>query len=244
MSYAPFKFFKKNPVGRDFVVGDIHGFFSSLEMLLLRLNFDPRRDRVFAVGDLIDRGPESHRLIEFMNYPWFHSIMGNHEKMLLDAADNSSVRDNWMVYNGGNWWQQIPEHLQGRLRQQVADLPLAFEVATAVGRVGIVHADIPTGMPWSLFIQKLSTDQGIAEYALWSRHRYKYWQNSRRSVPVENIDLVVFGHTPTPKPLHISNLYYIDTGAAYADEGLGNITLLQIHPCVEVHQIRTPKHIP
>ncbi len=56
MSYTPFKFFGKNSSGRDFVVGDIHGSFGALEQLLQRLNFDPDCDRVFAVGDLIDRG--------------------------------------------------------------------------------------------------------------------------------------------------------------------------------------------
>ena len=96
MSEMPFKFFNRNQRGRDFVVGDIHGHFSALEMLLLQVNFDPEHDRVFSVGDMIDRGPESWRVIEFLNHPWFHSIMGNHEQMLLDSAFNPSIDKNWV----------------------------------------------------------------------------------------------------------------------------------------------------
>jgi hypothetical protein len=44
-----------NTRGRDFVVGDIHGTFYVLEQALAAVGFDPARDRVICVGDLIDR---------------------------------------------------------------------------------------------------------------------------------------------------------------------------------------------
>lgn len=96
-----FKFFNRNPQGRDFVVGDLHGHFSALELMLVQINFNPKRDRVFAVGDLIDRGPESWRVVEFLNYPWFNSVLGNHEQMLIDSASNPSVAKTWLGFNGG-----------------------------------------------------------------------------------------------------------------------------------------------
>ena len=45
--------------GRDLVVGDVHGEFSTLEHALEALDFQPGKDRLFSVGDLIDRGPRS-----------------------------------------------------------------------------------------------------------------------------------------------------------------------------------------
>ena len=237
MSYAPFKFFGKNTRGRDFIVGDIHGSFSALELLLQRIRFNPECDRVFSVGDLIDRGPESHRVIEFLNYEWFHSIMGNHERMLLDSEHSPQVLENWTHYNGGAWWKKIPDNIRPRIRKVLANLPLAFEVSTAIGQVGIVHADIPTGTPWHQFIRALDTDPDMDEYALWSRNRYKHFKMMGRTVPVEGIDLVVFGHTPVSEPLHTANFYYIDTGASLLnDKSLGKLTLLQVHPVMEVHQ--------
>lgn len=240
MPYTPFKFFGKNLRGRDFIVGDIHGSFSALEILLLRVNFDPERDRVFAVGDLIDRGPESHRVIEFLNHPWFFSIMGNHEKMLLDSINNASIRDNWIRYNGGSWWKRIPPNVQPRIRQVIEKLPLAFEVTTNIGPVAIVHADIPTGMVWSKFVQSLYNDADVADYALWSRNRYKYMCMSGRTTPVEGVALAVFGHTPVQNPVQSANVYYIDTGASLLDDSsLGKLSMLQVHPTLELHQLDT-----
>ncbi len=46
-----------NQAGRDFVVGDVHGCFRTLECALLEIEFDPSRDRLFGVGDLVNRGP-------------------------------------------------------------------------------------------------------------------------------------------------------------------------------------------
>ncbi len=238
MSYTPFKFFGKNSCGRDFVVGDIHGCFTAFERLLTQVNFDPECDRIFSVGDLIDRGYESHRAVEFLNYPWFHAIMGNHERMLIDACDDASVYENWVRYNGGAWWKHVPSVARPRIRRVMEQLPLAFEVSTAIGQVGVVHADIPTGISWVKFVQSLGGDSDMKEYALWSRNRYKYFRMLGRTVPVDGIDLVVFGHTPMSTPLHTANVYYIDTGAALvSDRSLGTLTLLQIHPILELHQL-------
>ena len=52
--------FAQNTVGRDFAVGDIHGCFTELQRGLDAIGFDPSTDRLFSVGDLVDRGPESH----------------------------------------------------------------------------------------------------------------------------------------------------------------------------------------
>lgn len=52
-----------NERGRDFVVGDIHGHAALLDCLLDRVRFDPASDRLFALGDLIDRGPQSQLLL-------------------------------------------------------------------------------------------------------------------------------------------------------------------------------------
>lgn len=50
--------FPKNEGGRDFVIGDLHGCLEEFRDLLQQLQFNRERDRMFSVGDLIDRGPE------------------------------------------------------------------------------------------------------------------------------------------------------------------------------------------
>ena len=94
------KRFPKNDAGRDFVVGDLHGCFARLQEDLGKLNFDPEKDRLFSVGDLVDRGPDSEQALGWLDKPRFHAVRGNHEQMAIDhCAGNSDPR----IYaaNGG-----------------------------------------------------------------------------------------------------------------------------------------------
>ncbi len=237
MPNDPFKYFTKNLLGRDFVVGDIHGMFSVMESLLERINFDPEKDRVFSVGDLIDRGPESYRVLEFLDQPWFFSIKGNHEKMLIEAKHLKTTYRSWIENNGGQWWETIDEDTQHNIRQRLNQLAVLFEIQTNSGKVGIAHADIPLHMPWDEIVQKVHHDAEIRDYMAWSRNRIKYIKLTGETSAVEGVDLIVLGHTPVKDPLHIANLYFIDTGASsFNDEKLGRLTLLQIHPHIEVFQ--------
>ncbi|MDD1136471.1 hypothetical protein M5G22_02800 [Pseudomonas sp. TNT2022 ID233] len=51
-------------------------------------------------------------------------------------------------------------------------LPMAIEVETAQGVVGVVHADVPVGLAWNDFTQSLENPQ-IQDVALWGRERIK-----------------------------------------------------------------------
>ena len=72
-----------NTKGRDLIVGDLHGCRTLLDELLIVAQFDPSRDRLFSVGDLVDRGPHSAECLNFLQEPWFFSVLGNHDAMLL-----------------------------------------------------------------------------------------------------------------------------------------------------------------
>ena len=66
--------FEQNTAGRDFAVGDIHGCFTELQRGLDAIGFDASADRLFSVGDPVDRGPESHHALRWLDRPWFHAI--------------------------------------------------------------------------------------------------------------------------------------------------------------------------
>jgi serine/threonine protein phosphatase 1 len=242
MHYSPFKYFPKNRTGRDFVVGDLHGMFSELEKLLDEVGFEPGSDRVFSVGDLIDRGPESHRVLEFLDKPWFHAIMGNHEKMLIDAEHDRQMLRSWTQNNGGEWWLSIPEDQQIEMRTRLSQLPIVHEIDTDRGNIGIVHADITTGITWKDFVKGIHEDEDLCNYVLWSRNRFRHYKITGNTDYIDGVYLVVLGHTPTSKPISVSNICYIDTGAAYRTrKGLGTLTLLEIQPELKIHQFNTRK---
>ena len=134
------KRFAANTAGRDFAVGDIHGHFTRLQAALDAVGFDPAADRLFSVGDLVDRGPECEDVIKWLNKPWFHPVRGNHDDYVcrFDTCDIG----NWM-YNGGVWFVGLPLTEQQNYQVIFQELPIAIEVETAQGLIGIVHADCP-----------------------------------------------------------------------------------------------------
>lgn len=91
-------------MGRNFVIGDIHGCDVGLDLLLgeLKLCAD---DTVVTLGDYVDRGPGSKRVIErliALGGECKHiALMGNHELMIVRALDDRGELRLWMM-NGGD----------------------------------------------------------------------------------------------------------------------------------------------
>ena len=93
MSHPIVQRFERNVFGRDFVVGDLHGCFDLLCEQMDRVGFDPKTDRIFSVGDLVDRGTQSKDALNWMAQPWFHAVRGNHEEMAIYyPADSGKKR--------------------------------------------------------------------------------------------------------------------------------------------------------
>lgn len=68
---------------RKIVIGDVHGQYDALMQLLAAVSPGPN-DRLCFVGDLIDRGPKSAHVVDFVMNSSYDCLLGNHEKMLLD----------------------------------------------------------------------------------------------------------------------------------------------------------------
>lgn len=203
------KSFQRNLVGRDLIVGDIHGAFTKLQETLDAVGFDPARDRLFSVGDLVDRGPESEAALEWLAKPWFHAVCGNHEQMAIDAATGLFDRGMYLS-NGGAWFMVLPKPHQNWIAEQFGKLPIAIELETAAGLVGIVHADCPTDN-WLQLREALAGDNAVmfSNMCMWSRDRIA----SGFPGGIDGVLAVVVGHTPVERWTSLGNVIYIDTGA-------------------------------
>lgn len=150
MTHPPYpyeKHLKPNEAGRDFVVGDLHGSYQVLQNKLALVEFNPLTDRLFSVGDLIDRGEDSLACLELLRQPWFHAVQGNHEVMFLQYLGllpdrYSSARD--FIENGGRWFEQLPivqrQYIVDELAPLVHALPYRICVFEGAQPFQVVHA--------------------------------------------------------------------------------------------------------
>jgi serine/threonine protein phosphatase 1 len=203
--------FARNERGRDFAVGDIHGCFTALARGLDSISFDPAVDRLFSVGDLVDRGPESLQALEWLDKPWFHAICGNHDFMAWRSALGIPYREVSHALNGGGWLEKVAGARRSQLGRQLRALPLALEVETSLGLVGMVHADCPFD-DWREMQQVAwaGIDQAgtVAHCCLWSVERY----TRQYASPVKNVRAVLHGHMTVRYVKVLGNVYFIDTG--------------------------------
>ncbi|CAH0482717.1 unnamed protein product [Peronospora belbahrii] len=70
---------------RILVIGDVHGCFDELQLLLQECNFSPPSDRLVFVGDLVNKGPKSLDVVRFVRDSNSLCVRGNHEDAALSA---------------------------------------------------------------------------------------------------------------------------------------------------------------
>ena len=238
MAFPRFKRFEINAKGRDFAVGDIHGCFSLLEAALAQVRFDPAVDRLFSVGDLTDRGPQSHRAREFLDYSWFEAVRGNHCQLLIDSASDPNWLADWLA-NGGDWGLGIEPDVMPQWVEAFDRLPLALEVETPEGKIGLVHAN-PMAATWAEVQDrllalpdasplKMSDSYTLMVGMLWSRSLANSMLSAIEAgvplAPIAGLRALVIGHTALSKPVQAGNVWAIDTGACFPG---GSLTLLDL----------------
>ncbi|MCU1717334.1 metallophosphoesterase [Pseudomonas sp. 5P_3.1_Bac2] len=219
------KRFTRNTDGRDFAVGDIHGCFTLLQAALDRAGFDSAVDRLFSVGDLVDRGPECRDVLEWLGKPWFHPVRGNHDDYV--CRFNTCDTENWF-YNGGAWFASLAWDEQREFAAQFRELPIAIEVETEGGLVGIVHADCPFHDWGQLQIELSELAEAkrlklVKNTCMWSRSRI----TDDDHAGVKGVRAVVCGHTPVNAPVVLGNVFHIDT-AGWLPHMRGYFTLLNL----------------
>lgn len=204
-------YYGPNEKGRDFVVGDIHGYYDVLMEALREVEFDFENDRLFSCGDLVDRGPQNHLVLGLTREDWFIPVAGNHEEMMFDGMLGTDMywRTHWA--KGTGKWARRESHkdwgfsygeLVALVNELAKTMPTAIELTHANGkRYGIVHAAV-YGKDW----YRVNDDN---TFSIWDRQMLY----SGDETVIENIDYVFHGHTfiGTSQPLKIANRVYLDT---------------------------------
>ena len=217
--------------GRDFVVGDVHGEFPMIERLLERVEFTPS-DRLFALGDLVDRGPKSVEALAWLESGRITlSVRGNHEQMLLARLD-SAEREGRLPWTTPQWFveQVAPGHWP-RWSEAIWKLPIAATVRTATGPVGLVHA-APTARQWESMCRRIEDGHGDTIWLVMNSSARAQGDRRRAAeeeVPVdgtiEGVRAVLTGHAVVGDVTPTANVLHLDTGSGFRD---GRLTLARI----------------
>ena len=223
MVSTPSRNVDSNEAGRDLVVGDVHGCFRTLARALSELGFDPGSDRLFGVGDLVDRGPHSEDALSWLEERFDAVTLGNHERPIRDLFRAKVLGSRERVHG---WLGKVHRAEYGRWFAALSEMPLALTIQTPHGPVGVIHAQVPDP-DWGRTLELLSTGAAdMTDIALlgFEAEEDEAWARAR---PVEGLRALVHGHRTIREVERTHNRWNVDTGAGAV--ALNRLSLLEIN---------------
>ena len=215
-------FFGFNQAGRDLVVGDVHGCFRTLDRALAELDFDTSRDRLFGVGDLVNRGPHSEDALSWLETRFAGVTLGNHERAVRAwfRGPNRDKPQGMM-----RWLQDIPRADYRRWWKAFSAMPVALTIETRHGPVGIVHAEVPHPV-WCNALALFDGGSVVALDVALLGFEDKELAEHARHQPVEGLRALVHGHFIVPSVTTTANRWNIDTGAGFST---GQLSIIEVN---------------
>lgn len=192
--------------GRTLVIGDVHGCARELETLIRR--FQPTaEDRLIALGDLINRGPDNPGVLQLVRQYAIEPLLGNHERRLLKA-----------------WQARNPAYLKGRdtvsldsfdaqTWQWIAGWPHLIRVPSLESMM--VHGGFLPATPWRQQDPATVTSVQVIDSKGSPAKQADVPEGTPWGETWKGPEHVFYGHTPRPKPLFHPFATGLDTGCVY-----------------------------
>jgi serine/threonine protein phosphatase 1 len=206
-----------------YAIGDVHGCYHELASLEGKIVADaatlPGRKLIIMLGDYIDRGPDSARVLDHLTAPppaGFQRIclLGNHEAQTLDYLDGNISLERWLatgaratlfsygidaehlaeLYGGSD---KLGDYIRANIPREHVEFLRTLPVMAYSERFVFVHAGVRPGVP--LLEQEDDDLLYIREEFFEASRRLDRW--------------VVHGHTPIDFPRLDGRRLDIDTGA-------------------------------
>lgn len=231
-----------------YIIGDVHGHYDTLMILIDRL---PKDAKLIFVGDLIDRGPKSAEVVQFVREGGHGCVMGNHEEMMVQygmsfskaypKSTNPNFLHNWYT-NGGDATlfsyglirydikegMECVENATGMARflddlAWMKTLPLHIKLPHTIQDKPVVITHASCAEVWHHH-DNSDGQETFRDYALWHRNPPK------EDTPIFNI----YGHTPVEFGVEIQPHYVnVDTGCYLNRYGYSELSAY----CVETGEV-------
>jgi serine/threonine protein phosphatase 1 len=191
--------------GRLIAIGDIHGCDREFEDLLDKLEIE-KHDRVILLGDLVNRGPDSAKVISLARKHAKHSLLGNHELRLLNyrkTGDPTHLKKN--DYD-------TLKQLSSKDWTYMSEMPLTYHDRDH--NIVLVHGGFLPGQPWRQQPARVVTRIQVIDKDGNPRKRSDapsapHWSQLWHGPP-----FVVYGHTSRPEISRLKWSLGIDTACA------------------------------
>lgn len=232
---TPLKVDRRAEKGSFDIIGDVHGCWLELQELIKKLGYEitikngrhqvfhPDGRRLVFVGDLVDRGPDSPAVLNFVGdlveQEQALAVMGNHDDKLLRKLNGHKVK----VQHG---LETTMEQLEGRSEEEIEKFRLFLEKLPShylldEGKLVVAHAGLKeeyhgrnSGAVRSFALYGATTGKLDAE---------GYPERLDWAADYMGKALVVYGHTPQEEPYWINHTVNIDTGCVFG----GRLTALR-----------------
>lgn len=217
---------------RIFAIGDVHGCAEELEILLNQLPLS-NTDTVVFLGDYVDRGPNSKKVIDLIidlkKRCNVVALKGNHESMMIDFInDPSSAQAGLFIMNGGS--STLASYTLRADQFVIPDEHIEFlqqlKVCYETEDFFFVHAGVPD-MP----LHKIDLELQEMEL-LWIRSSF---HNSRYNWG----KTIVHGHTVVNNVEMTPRRINLDTGCVFN----GTLSAIEL-PSRKLYQVKARENIP
>lgn len=245
-------------MARLLAIGDCHGEYSKLVLVLKKakliddtLNWCGRKDTLVTLGDVIDRGESSFKVIELLiriksqaseSGGRVVTIMGNHETVLLISRHSQQYYNSWMNWGGYECVQSYKHVLTNKYNdvdyrdhknaKKIYEYHYKYfdqlEEFKIIGDYLFVHAGVsPMGDLKSLTAGTQTCKMGV--YHLWAFEEFFKYKGPRF---IENygVKKIIFGHTDTSNLIEGQWNGFPDPQEVLEGQALGIDTGSGLHP--------------
>ena len=198
--------------------------FRALEHALNKLQFNAARERFFGVGDLVNRGPHSDDAVDWFEQRFTGVTLGNHdraasswfeERLRRPRATDHGWNDAVDPRHYPSWCNALPQ------------IPVALNVETSCGPVGVIDAEAPDPM-WSRTFERLEAGpETDSDDALFGFKEYSPAIRRMKSQHAQGQRALVPGHFVVEEVEATANRWNLDTGAGF--ENRNRLSLLEIN---------------